>query len=108
MCSEKILYNVNANTVKPGLEHSYIRFVKELDANLLRKFGVYYAGLQLYQDNIISNRFHVVASYNNIPGVYEEEPFITDYIHNLYEEVWGDTVDRQSVFSFVTSYRVYA
>ncbi|RDU24162.1 hypothetical protein [Anaerosacchariphilus polymeriproducens] len=107
MCSDKLLYNINANTVKPGLECSYIKFVKELNCNLLKKYKKYYAGLQLYQNNCICNVFHIVAAYYDVPGIYKEEKIITDYISHVYKEVWGNSVERVSVFTFVSSSKIY-
>lgn len=106
MCYKNILYNVNRNITKPGLECSYIDFVEELDEYLLSTYPKHYLGLQLYQDDYISNIFHVIASYNDVPGLYQVGPSISDYISNLYDSVWGNSVERTSVFSYLTSQKI--
>ncbi|RDY26398.1 hypothetical protein CHL78_013765 [Romboutsia weinsteinii] len=106
MCADNVFYNVNKIVVVQGFECSYIDFSRELNEYLLRNYPGYYLGLQLYQDNCNCNLFHVVATYNNICGVYEAARFIGNDINSIYERIWGECVDRTSVFSFLTSTRV--
>lgn len=107
MKSENLFYNVNEIIVSPGLESSYIKFSKSLNKYLLRNYPRYYAGLQLYQDSSISNVFHVVASYYDVPGVYKAATSIGDDISCIYDKVWGSSVERTSLFSFLSSKRIF-
>jgi hypothetical protein len=107
MKNKNLFYNVNEIIVRPGLESSYIDFSKELNSYLLKEYSRYYAGLQLYQDNSISNVFHVIASYYDVPGVYKVAPLIGDNISCIYDKVWGSSVERNSLFSFLNSNRIF-
>ncbi|MGG7178532.1 hypothetical protein ACQPU1_13100 [Clostridium paraputrificum] len=106
MQNKNILYNVNTIMVEPGLECSYIDFSKDLNEYLLSKYSKYYAGLQLYQNNDSPNIFYVVASYKCVPGLFKIAPLIGNQISKIYDRVWGNTVERTSVFSFLTSTRI--
>lgn len=99
-----VLYNVNSILVTPCLVNDYIQFSNQLNQYLIKKYGRYYIGLQLYEDNNVCNSFYVIASYRNIPGLYEAIKVISNDISNIYEKVWGDKVERTSVFSF-TNYK---
>lgn len=106
MSSMDILYNVNEIIVDPGLECSYREFSFELNNYLLEKYGEYYLGLQLYESDENPTYFHVVAAYENKYGLDWIIGDIQDDISNIYDCEWGDTVIRNSVFSFTTSTRV--
>lgn len=102
-----ILYNVNKIVVRPGLESAYIRFSKALNRFLLRRFSTFYAGLQLYQNNSRCNEFYVIASYNDVPGINEAATRIGNLISRIYDRVWGCSVVRTSIFSFLTSTKIF-
>lgn len=106
MKTTKFFYNVNRIVVRPGLESSYIDFSKSLNRYLLKEYPRYYAGLQLYQDNSISNIFYVVASYYDVPGVYKAAKLIGDDISCIYDKKWGSSVERTSLFSFLNCKRI--
>lgn len=101
-----ILYNVNEIIVDPGLEESYKEFSYELNNYLLNKYGEYYLGLQLYENNDNPTYFNVVAAYKNAFGLDCIIDDIQEDISNIYDCVWDDTVIRNSVFSFTTSTRI--
>lgn len=104
--NSNILYNVNKNTVKPGLELYYISFIEDLNQYLLSTYPEYYLGLQLYQDKDDSNIFYVVSYYKEAPEVYKIERYISDYISKLYESVWGNSVERMPLVSSFTATRI--
>lgn len=104
--NDDVLYNVNRVTVIPGLERAYIRFLRKLNCCLLSRFPRYYRGLQLYQNNENRNVFTVVAAYNNVVGVYTAARQIGDDIKNAYTRMWGCSVKRVNISSFLTSRRV--
>lgn len=97
-----VLYNVNEITVEPGLQRVYIKFSHILNEYLKRKYPRYYICLELYQGQEDNTRFYVVASYNNVEGIYEAIVKIGDDISRIYDAVWGSSVTRNSVFSFST------
>lgn len=101
-----ILYNVNEIIVEPGLECSYRKFSFELNNYLLEKYGEYYLGLQLYESDEDPIYFYVVAAYENKCGLDCIIGHIQDDISNIYDWKWGNTVIRNSVFSFTTATRV--
>lgn len=108
MCNtnSNILYIVNKNTVKTGLEPHYISFIEDLNQYLLATYPEYYLGLQLYQDKDESNVFYVVSYYKEAFEVYKIERYISDYISRLYESVWGNSVERMPLVSSFTSTRI--
>ncbi|SHH95471.1 hypothetical protein SAMN02745196_02053 [Clostridium collagenovorans DSM 3089] len=106
MCGRGILFNVNENIVKCGLESSYIRFVRDLNRYLLAKYPNFYLGLQLYRDRSIPNVFHVIAAYRDVPGIYAVAPIISKRIGDIYESVWGNSVQRTSIVSFLNSKKI--
>lgn len=101
-----ILYNVNEIIVDSGLEKSYIKFSCELNNYLLEKYGEYYLGLQLYESDENPTYFHVVAAYDNDCGLNWIIDDIQEDISSIYDCKWGDTVIRNSIFSFTTSTRI--
>lgn len=110
LCKEDILYNVNKIIIDSDKECEYIEFSHALNRNLLIKYPRYYLGLQLYEQNESPNDhaiFYVVASYRNIPGLYEVAPYISEYINEQYEKRWGPCVKRISIFSYTTSTKIY-
>lgn len=100
------LYNVNKIIVQRELEQAYIRFSKWLDAYLCRRYGRYYAGLQLYQNKRDQAQFYVIAAYRDVPGIEAAAERIGDCIGEIYDRVWGCRVQRISVFRFVDYARV--
>ncbi len=104
--NDDVLYIVTRVTVIPGLERAYIRFLRRLNRCLLSKFPRYYRGLQLYQNNENRNVFTVVESYNNIPSVYNAAREIREIVRNAYSRMWGCTVRRVTISSFLTSRRI--
>ncbi|CDG02442.1 Putative uncharacterized protein [Clostridium chauvoei JF4335] len=63
-------------------------------------------GLQLYESKENPCVFYVVASYRDIPGVYEAAEKIGEDISNIYDECWGNSVKRISILSFVNCKRI--
>ena len=100
-----ILYNINENIVDLGLEKSYKEFSCDLNNYLLKKYGEYYLGLQLYESNEKQNHFYVVASYDNDFGLDWIIGDIQKDIYNIYNNKWSDSVKRISVFSFTSTTR---
>lgn len=102
----KWLYNVNYIVVNPTIRVKYLRFIDFLDKYLLKKYGKYYEGLQLYEGTA-PNSFYVIARYNNIRGVYRKAIIIGDFISNLYTRIFGTDVTRTNVVSFTVNRRLY-
>jgi hypothetical protein len=100
------LYNVNQIIVQRGLEQTYARFSKWLDKYLRRRYRKYYTGLQLYQNRSDSTLFYVIASYRDVPGIEIAAARIGDRIGEIYDAVWGDQVQRISVFRFLDYKRI--
>lgn len=101
--NDDVLYIVTRVTIIPDLEHAYIRFLKNLNCCLLSKFTKYYRGLQLYQNNENCNVFTIVESYNNVPNVYSVAREISGIVSNSYTRMWGCSVRRVTISSFLTS-----
>lgn len=101
-----ILYNVNEIIVDSELEKPYRKFSYELNNYLLEKYSEYYLGLQLYESDENPNYFHVVAAYDNDCGLDWIIDNIQEDISNIYDCRWGNTVVRNSIFSFTTSTRI--
>lgn len=100
------LYNVNEIGVQRGSEQAYIRFSKRLDKYLRGRYGRYYTGLQLYQNKRDSTLFYVIAAYRDVPGIEIAAARIGNQISEIYDRVWGDEVQRISVFRFLDYTRI--
>ena len=100
------LYNVNNIIVKRGLEDKYIQFSKKLNKYLKEKYPKYYIGLQLYQNKLDPSLFYVIAAYYDVCGIDVAAVEIGNNISEIYEDVWGDKVERISVFRFLDYTRI--
>lgn len=100
------LYNVNKIIVQKGLEKEYIKFSKKLNKYLQEKYGEFYITLQLYQNNEDPTLFFVIASYKDVQGIETAAVKIGDKISKIYDKVWGDKVQRISVFRFLDYTRI--
>lgn len=94
------LYNVNKIIVQRGSEKEYIKFSKKLNEYLKEKYNKYYVGLQLYQNNIDPTLFYIIAAYKDVRGIKIAAVGIGNKISEIYDKVWGDKVQRVSVFKF--------
>ena len=106
MSYSHMLFNVNKITVKPGLEKSYIEFSRALNEYLIKKYEKYFIGLQLYKSNEASNIFYSLASYNDLCDVDWMIKYVQQDINFKYDYTWGDSVNREVIFSFITSERI--
>lgn len=103
---DDVLYIVDRVTVISGLEGAYIRFVRRLNRCLLLRFPRFYNGLQLYQNDENPNVFIIVESYNNVPGVNSAARTIRSNIREAYTRMWGHSVRRVNISSFLNSRRI--
>lgn len=94
------LYIVKEIIVEPGLESDYIKFMNALEKYIQVKYQNYYSNLQLYEDNEENNKFYMTACYNNVDGIYEIIEDIENDIASLYDDVYGESVKRKTIFSF--------
>ena len=101
----KMIFNVNKILVADCFVEDYIKFSYELNECLLRKYGLYYAGLQLYQYDY--NKFTVVAGYFDICGLYEIMPQIENYIEKQYNETFDGFIKREKILDFRKSKRIF-
>jgi hypothetical protein len=100
------LYNVNKVIVQCGSEEEYINFSKRLNKYLKENYDEYYIGLQLYQNNSDPTLFYVIAAYKDVCGIEIAAVKIGNKISEIYDEVWGDKVQRISVFRFLDYTRI--
>lgn len=100
------LYNINKIIVPCGSEEAYISFSKRLNQYLKEKYDEYYTGLQLYQNKADPTLFNVIAAYKNVCGIEIAAVKIGDKIGKIYDENWGDKVQRISVFKFLDYTRI--
>lgn len=100
------LYNVNQIIVQRGSEKKYIKFSKKLNKYLEEKYKRYYTGLQLYQNNTDPTLFYVIAAYKDVRGIEAAAVEIGNKISRIYDDVWGDQVQRISVFRFLDYTRI--
>lgn len=101
-----LFYNVNNIIVPTELQKEYIIFSEHLNCYLQKTYPRYYVGLQLYQSNEDSTQFYVSAAYRDCPGILLVGPVISAEVAKFYEEVWGDSITRTIVFSYLTSTRL--
>ena len=101
-----ILYNVNQIDIPNWQQINYKRFSYKLNRFLQFLFPRYYRTLQLYQSVNNANRYYVITAYNNLPGIYNITPVIQEVIERIYNYVWGNSVIRASIFSYVSAERV--
>lgn len=100
------LFNVNKIIVQRGLEKEYIRFSKKLNRSLQENYSKYYITLQLYQNDADPTLFYVIAAYKDVNGIEIAASKIGDKISKIYDEVWGDKIQRIAVFRFLDYTRV--
>lgn len=101
-----VLYNVNQVDIPKRQQINYKRFTYKLNRFLQFLFPRYYITLQLYQSVTNANRYYVIASYRNLPGLYDITPFIQEVIDRIYNHIWGSSVKRVGIFSYVSAERV--
>ncbi|MEA4926259.1 MAG: hypothetical protein VB084_13230 [Syntrophomonadaceae bacterium] len=100
------LYNVNKIIVPRRLEKKYIKFSKKLNKYLQNKYKKYYIGLQLYQNKKDPKLFYVIAAYKDVCGIEIAAAKIGNKISKIYDKIWGDKVQRISVFRFLDYTRI--
>lgn len=100
------LYNVNKIFVQSGSEKEYIKFSKKLNKYLKEKYDEYYINLQLYQAKADPRLFYVIAAYKDVCGIEIAAVEIGNKISEIYEKIWGEKVQRISIFKFLDFTRI--
>lgn len=96
---QSVLYIIKEITLEPGLDNEYIKFLNALEKYIQVKYSKYYNSFQLYKQNS-NSKFFMVISYHNIEGIYEIIEDIENDITNLYEDVYGNRIERKVILSF--------
>lgn len=99
-------YNVEKKMVICGSGVSYVEFMNRLNKYLLCKYGSFYEGLQLYEDNDDCKTFTLIAKYKYVPDICEKMECISKDIDEKYKTEFCGTVEDISIVDFLKNKRV--
>ena len=99
-----IIYKV---TVPQGYESMYIDFSARLDAYIRKLFGKYYICDEIYQTRTNPTEFYTIAFYRDLAGLESTFAQIAVIVSAMYQEEFGDLVQREAVVTPTFSKKVY-